>query len=130
MEYKGYTRTLYLLILATFFVIFLSLKSIAGTLPTQDQLYAFKHLYTGYGAWPVYQVPDGKISIDGKMGEPEWQSAQAIYITGEWMWNIRYVEEYADMTYSGIKDFIAVWRVLYDNENLYTSCEYLDNVHS
>jgi hypothetical protein len=108
----------------------MSLKSIAGTLPTQDQLYAFKHLYTGYNAWPVYQVPDGEISVDGRLDEPEWQSAQKIYITGEWMWNVLYADYLADKIYSGLTDFIAVWRVLYDNECMYISCEFLDDVHS
>jgi hypothetical protein len=132
MEYNGYTRTLYLLILATFIVIFLSMKSVAGPVaqPTTEQLNAFKKLYAGHSAWPVYQVSDGKISVDGKMAEPEWQSAQKIYITGEWMWNSLYNDYMAGQIYSGLSDFIAVWRVLYDNECMYISCEFLDDVHS
>src|SRR3989339_289429 len=96
--------------------------------PTPRELEAFRNLYTGVTQWPVWKISNSRIALDGKLDEVEWQHAQKIYLTGEKMWNDKFYSH--PFLWTGLKDFIAVWRFLYDAQYLYISCEFFDNFHS
>jgi hypothetical protein len=129
MEAKLYERMIKFLVAITFFLIFFSLKVYAGDYPNQptDQQYiAFLDLYLGEAQWPVWKIEGGQIEVDGFPFDPAWHKAQKIFITGQWMWNEGHINK---IRYCGLKDFIAVWRLLYDEQNLYILCEFFDDKH-
>jgi S-adenosylmethionine/arginine decarboxylase-like enzyme len=43
------------------------------------------------------------------------------------MWNSQYRK--FPLAYTGLKDLVAVWRLLYDDKFLYLSCEFFDDRH-
>ncbi|MDD1713532.1 MAG: hypothetical protein LUQ69_10245 [Methanoregulaceae archaeon] len=89
--------------------------------PTAPQLAAFQALAGGNTQWPVYRVETGSLVADGKLAEPQWESAYKIYMSAEWMWALRYT--------GYEKDALTRWRMLYDDEALYIACEFFDDVH-
>lgn len=96
---------------------------------TRDRLGAFQNLANGKTQWPVWRVEKGSVVLDGRKNESAWEHAQPIYLTGEWMWN-QYRSGYNWFYVGELKDFVSVWRLLYDSAFLYISCEYFDDVHS
>lgn len=68
---------------------------------------------------------EGGITIDGKFDEPIWKQAreQKIDIAEA---NFRFDKS---ATWDGIDDLSAVWRAVWDDENLYLAVEVKDDVH-
>ncbi len=109
--------------------------SLAGGVSADDTVInssffrAFADLAQGETAWPVYRVEDGSITVDGEYSPAEsWGGALPIYVAGEWQWNERFRLQ-PWLFESGVKDFLAVWRLAYDSRYLYISCDFRDDNH-
>ncbi len=99
--------------------------------PDSQELSAFRDLAgitDSPTAWPIYKIGNNQIVVDGLLDEPSWKKARSMYTTGEWFWNDKATS--MPWLYSSYKDFIAIWRVLYDSSNMYISCEFFDDIHS
>jgi hypothetical protein len=97
-------------------------------LPSPAEIKAFHDLFLGHTAWPVWKVDNDVIKVDGKLDEEAWVGAKRIFLTGEWFWNSN--AQNRPYLYTSLSDFIAIWRVLYDDHNMYISCEFFDDKHS
>jgi len=98
-----------------------------GETPSGSEHKAYTDLARGVTHWPVWQVNDGTIQIDGKISDQEWRDAHVIYQNGDWFWDKNYYS--SPKKWDGVQDVIALWRVLCDSKNLYVSCLFLDNNH-
>jgi hypothetical protein len=121
-------------IFVTFVLIFSAFNASAATdtagTPTPAELAAFQDLASTTNhptAWPIVKVEDGSITLDGKLDDAAWGRAKRFFTTGEWFWNDKTTT--MPWLYSGLMDFIAIWRVLYDSKNMYVSCEFFDDKH-
>ena len=95
--------------------------------PSDSERLAFIDLAGGAKAFPVRKVQNRAITVDGKMDDPSWLAADTLYLTGDSIWN----ESYANLSYlyTGLRDFIARFRVVHDDSALYIACEYFDDYH-
>ncbi|MBL8025553.1 MAG: T9SS type A sorting domain-containing protein [Fibrobacteres bacterium] len=96
---------------------------------TLDRFLAFYNLTKGNNAWTVQKVADYTVSVDGIYKETEWSAAQPIYIAAEWQWT-SLIQDKPHVFANGPKDFLAVWRLVYDSKYLYISCDFRDDVHN
>lgn len=132
MEYLQ--KTINKIIFCTLVAIFLAIDIQSETITTGDSIItlerfkAFYNLSKGETRWPIWKNENEHIVVDGQRDEEAWDKAQPIYITGEWMWNKMY-KSYP-WAYRGLSDFVAIWRMTYDTNFLYVSCEYFDDFHS
>jgi len=86
---------------------------------------AFDQSWSGEKTFPVWQVGGGQsdwIIFDGLLNEPQWDSAQTIWLYGGYPFS-RKDETMA----SGLKNVLSVWRMLYDNEFLYWALIFYDD---
>jgi len=100
----------------------------AGYMPTFHQFKAWHDVTTGMTSWPVYKIPNNTIEVDGILDEARWDDAQGIFITGDTCWNEMRIQK--PICWTGLADFVACWRVLYDDQNLYVACQVFDERHT
>jgi len=98
---------------------------VAGEIIISSERDAFLSLAYGYTNWPIYKIEDNKINVDGKIDELEWNIAHKIFLTGNSRFNLGYLQQ--PQLWTGLEDLLAVWRVLYDNNNLYVSVLFVDS---
>lgn len=99
--------------------------------PTRPELEAFQNLAgvtASPTAWPIYKISNSQIELDGILKEEAWKKSVIIYTSGEWFWNER--AKTLPWLYADYKDLIAAWRLVYDDYNLYISCQIFDDRHS
>jgi hypothetical protein len=114
--------------MAFLLIFFVSGRANAGYEITPEARLAFNNVANGTPPFPVYQVADGAIRVDGLASVEEWSEIiPRIYMNGDWMWN----PNYANGTYlwKDSRDFMAVMRMVHDNLNLYVSIVFFDDVH-
>ena len=117
------------LLTLTCLVVFLLAEFTSGQMVIEPEWQAaYDALYNGDKKWPVWMVGDNQITVDGAIDETAWDTAQKVYVTGEWFYNQGYLTNPDGWT--GFDDLVSEVRTLYDSEKFYMSFMHYDDIHS